>query len=178
MNNNEIADKIKAIEVHPDSIAQLESLIENAESFIREDEPDSIWHKDIEVLNNTIEVIKAVLEIKGINPNELRKPQPGPTLFDFVEYKPGQTVVYKKTNSRGEVILEAPGIVKRMTKDGRAAFVWYHTGCTAACTPLEYLHASPETEAHTRLHHGCDECLTGDPEAFMELLFNHTEEKA
>lgn len=163
---------INEIHVHPDTIDQLESLIENAKSFIQEDEPDSIWHKDVEVLTNTLEIIKSVLAVKGINPDDLRKPQPGSTLFDYVEFKPGQAVMYRPTDHQGNVYKEKPGIVKRMAESGRAAFVWYNSGCTAACTPVEFLHESPVTLAHTQIHHGCVECLTGDPEAIMELLLD------
>lgn len=44
---------------------------------------------------------------------------------DLVIYDPG----YKKEF----------GKVKRLSEDGRHAFVWYHTGDTAASTRLEYL---------------------------------------
>jgi hypothetical protein len=92
-------------------------------------------------------------------------------------FKPGQTVIYRPTNHKGDVYKEEVGIVKRMTESGNAAFVWYHSGCTAACTPIEYLEATPVTIAHTKIHHGCEECLQGDPEAIMEYLLDKTEIK-
>lgn len=79
--------------------------------------------------------------------------------------------MYKPKNNKGEVYKEEPGIVKRMGIDGRVAFVWYHSGCTAAATPIEYLEESHITKAHTKIHHGCDECVSDDPEAIMEFIF-------
>ena len=75
-------------------------------------------------------------------------------------FKPGQAVMYKPKNHKGEVYKEEPGIVKRMRMDGKVAFVWYHEGCTAAATPIEYLEESHITIAHTKIHHGCEECET------------------
>lgn len=78
---------INEVTVHPETLKQLESLIDNAKSFIDEEDEDrhDVWHKDIEVLTNTIEVIKAVLTLKGIDPDNLLKPQPGPDLFEIAE---------------------------------------------------------------------------------------------
>ena len=37
-------------------IAQMTSLKENSESFLRDDEPDSVWAKDIESLERVIAI--------------------------------------------------------------------------------------------------------------------------
>lgn len=39
-------------------IWQLESLVDNSESFKEDDEPDSIWHKDIIALKYAIALIE------------------------------------------------------------------------------------------------------------------------
>lgn len=85
-------------------------------------------------------------------------------------FKPGQAVFYKPKDIFGNVFKIEPGIVKRMNDDGTKAFVWYHSGCTAASTPLEYLEATEYTKAHTHIHHGCDECETRDHDKLMEVL--------
>ena len=91
-------------------------------------------------------------------------------------FKPGQAVMYRPTDSKGKVYKEEPGIVKRMGYDNTSAFVWYHSGCTAANTPIKYLQESTITKEHTKIHHGCEECITGDPEVIMEYLVGSTEE--
>lgn len=57
-------------------------------------------------------------------------------------FLPGQPVIYLPTTPQGNVYKVEYGIVKRMSKDGKSAYVWYHSGCTAASTPIEYLVAS------------------------------------
>ena len=39
-------------------IAQMTSLKENSESFLRDDEPDSVWAKDIESLERVIAILE------------------------------------------------------------------------------------------------------------------------
>lgn len=80
--------------------------------------------------------------------------------------------MYRPLNHKGEFYKEEPGIVKRMGIDNRIAFVWYHSGCTAAATPVEYLKASPITLAHTKIHRGCVECISDDPNDITEFIFN------
>lgn len=75
-------------------------------------------------------------------------------------FKPGQVVLYMPTDPNGEVYKMQAGIVKRMRDDGKVAFIWYHSGCTAASTPVEYLQVSPKLRAHSFIHTGCVECST------------------
>jgi hypothetical protein len=87
IDQEEQRDKeLAVIKIHPKTIRQLESLIDNAKSFINEKDEDKedIWHEDIEVLTNTIDVIKALLELKGINPDSLGKPRKRPDLFEVM----------------------------------------------------------------------------------------------
>ena len=73
-------------------------------------------------------------------------------------FRPGQAVFYKPKDSSGKVYKVEAGIVKRMSDDGTRAFVWYHSGCTAASTPVEYLEATDLTNDHSVVHKGCSQC--------------------
>lgn len=75
-------------------------------------------------------------------------------------FKPGQAVFYKPRNTFGDIYKIEPGIVKRMSEDGKTAFVWYHSGCTAAATPVEYLQATEDGYHHRDIHRGCKECMS------------------
>ncbi len=74
-------------------------------------------------------------------------------------FQPGQPVLYLPTTPNGNVYKVEYGIVKRMSKNGKDAYVWYHSGCTAACTPMKYLVASLELPEHKHCHKGCEQCL-------------------
>lgn len=64
-----------------------------------------------------------------------------------MEVKAGQLVVYDPGYKR-EI-----GKVKCLnTSEDTSAFVWYHGGDTASCTPMKYLH--PIDEGYARLHLG------------------------
>lgn len=52
----------------------------------------------------------------------------------------GQLVAYCLQDDAGFVLKIELGVFKRYSEDGKAAFVWYHEGCTASRTPLEYLY--------------------------------------
>lgn len=54
--------------------------------------------------------------------------------------KKGDFVAYAPTGPDGSVYEVAIGRVKGFSEDGKAAFVWYHSGETAARTPLMHLH--------------------------------------
>lgn len=144
---------MKEVKVLPDTISQLESLKENSQSFIVPDKPleSQIWVDDIAALDNAIEIIKS---------------------YQDKTFKPGQAVIYKPYDYIGKVYKEAAGIVKSMSSDGKIAFVWYHTGCTAASTPVVHLHESKITVAHTKIHHGCEECLAKNYETITDLLIS------
>ncbi len=77
--------------------------------------------------------------------------------------KAGDKVIYIKSNNKDvgdeeyKEYSREPGIVKRLSEDGKKAFVWYHTGCTAACTDLKHLEKG-ETRYHDLVHSGCHEC--------------------
>lgn len=51
----------------------------------------------------------------------------------------GQLVAFCAQNSDGLILKIELGVFKHYSSDGKAAFVWYHNGDTAARTPLEYL---------------------------------------
>lgn len=78
-------------------------------------------------------------------------------------FLPGQPVIYLPTTPQGSVYKVEYGIVKHMSKDGKSAHVWYHSGCTAASTPIEYLVASLVLPQHEYCHKGCDQCIN-DPD--------------
>lgn len=62
-----------------------------------------------------------------------------------MEVKAGQLVVYDPGYKR-EI-----GKVKCLNaNEDTSAFVWYHSGDTAACTPMKYL--QPIDEGYVRLH--------------------------
>ena len=73
-------------------------------------------------------------------------------------FNPGQAVFYMPRDSFGNIYKVEAGIVKRMSDDETSAFVWYHSGCTAASTPVEYLEAAVLTNAHLDIHKGCPQC--------------------
>jgi hypothetical protein len=79
----------------------------------------------------------------------------------MINLKPGDLVVYKPTDINGQVYKTQAGVVKRISECGNKAFIWYHEGCTAARTPIEYLHPSEETKAHRAIHRGCTQCMKG-----------------
>jgi len=78
---------------------------------------------------------------------------------DKLVFSPGQPVIYLPTTPDGKVYKVEYGIVKRMSKDGRCAFVWYHSGCTAASTPIEYLQPTLMLDQHKHCHQGCPQCF-------------------
>jgi len=88
-------------------------------------------------------------------------------------FKPGQAVFYKPRNIFGDIYKIEPGIVKRMSEDGKTAFVWYHSGCTAAATPVEYLQATQDKYSHRGIHRGCEECKSHEPDKLMEALLKN-----
>lgn len=83
-------------------------------------------------------------------------------------FAPGQPVIYLPTTSLGNVYKVEYGIVKRMSRDGRCAYVWYHSGCIAASTPVEYLVASLELPEHANCHKGCVQCINAPDLEFFE----------
>lgn len=88
-------------------------------------------------------------------------------------FKPGQAVFYKPRNIFGDIYAIRPGIVKRMSEDGTKAFVWYHSGCTAALTPIEYLEATEPDISHQGIHRGCEECKSHEPDKLMKTLLKN-----
>lgn len=77
-------------------------------------------------------------------------------------FEPGQPVIYKPKDANGIIYKKEYGIVKRMNDEGTCAFVWYHSGCTAASTRVEDLEPSDMKFQHLHCHTGCSECLQGD----------------
>lgn len=188
---------MKSATLSKNTIPQLEAIKKHAKNLMSGENQleDQIWIDDIAAVDNALEIIGAYRELKeraiilipkrwngsewADMPKEeaLRKLKTNTQIKELTSandekiFKPGQSVIYKPKNHKGEVYKEEPGIVKRMGIDGKVAFVWYHEGCTAAATPVEYLHESHTTVAHTKIHHGCEECVSDDPEALTEFIF-------
>lgn len=77
----------------------------------------------------------------------------------YLTFTPGQPVIYTPLDIHGNVYKVEAGIVKRMNDDNTCAFVWYHSGCTAASTNVVDLEPCDMTIAHKGIHQGCKECL-------------------
>lgn len=85
------------------------------------------------------------------------------------QFKPGQAVLYVPRNADGFIYKVEPGIVKR--QEGGRVFVWFHEGCTASGVRVEELRESIIIVEHTKLHHGCEECVPPiDTQAILEML--------
>lgn len=86
-------------------------------------------------------------------------------------YKTGQPVLYRPKDPDGNVYKEECGIVKRMSEDGTRVFVWYHSGCTAASTPIAHLTPTTRRPGHDNCHKGCLECLPLQPDQINDNIF-------
>ena len=71
----------------------------------------------------------------------------------------GDKVVYAPRDTSGIIYKQQKGIVKRLAPDGKRAFVWYHSGCTASGTKLsDLLFVHKEAGGYGNIHRGCEEC--------------------
>ena len=55
------------------------------------------------------------------------------------KYVYGQLVAYCPKDSDGNIYKIELGVFKRYNDDNTKAFIWYHNGDTASCTPIEDL---------------------------------------
>lgn len=69
----------------------------------------------------------------------------------------GTKVIYEPTDGEGNIYKTEPGVLKRFNADKTTAFVWYHSGCTAAGTRLEDLRVG-EMRGTELVHTGCHSC--------------------
>lgn len=74
--------------------------------------------------------------------------------------KEGSFVIYRREYHDGTKSKKQYGVVKRLNTDQTKAYVWYHSGCTAASTPIEYLEETYEQHGHSECHRGCKHCMS------------------
>jgi len=67
------------------------------------------------------------------------------------DFKEGQLVAYCPVDTNKNIYRVEIGIFKRYNKDKTCAFVYYHAGSTAACTPLDLLYPI-ENDHHIKSH--------------------------
>ena len=81
----------------------------------------------------------------------------------------GTPVVYEDLSLPPKSRRLTYGIVKY--QDGpEKAYVWYHSGCTAARTPTIYLTAIKYSQLHDAIHTGCSQCLNGSHQSLHQAI--------
>lgn len=106
---------------------QLESLRDHSEEqiVINEHVPGKhVFNKDVEALDIVLGYMR---ELQDVN-------------TESEEFKTGQLVAYCGKGFDNKIYKVEVGIFKRYTEDRKGAFVWYHSGSTAACTPVDMLY--------------------------------------
>lgn len=74
-------------------------------------------------------------------------------------FNPGDKVLYVPLDFEGNVYKTQAGVVKYMDPNSNEhAFVWYHSGCTAARTKIEDLRRGFNRDTE-RVHTGCHYCF-------------------
>lgn len=55
-------------------------------------------------------------------------------------FEHGELVAYCPVDSFGNIYKVEIGIFNKYNKNKTGAFIWYHTGGTCACTPVDFLY--------------------------------------